>query len=185
VIDTADRPLEDAADLGLTGLRGDAARVDVLEDAAVARARGVIVCAGRDPINALISLAVRRITKDTRLVVAAEGLDAKPIMQQSGANAVVSAPMIGGYVLADALESPGVADLLVDILSASGEAEWREIEIDPAHVGQPPHATRNCVVMAVRRGTQLLWPWQPAAQRLVAGDRLVVVRATGTAGKHA
>ena len=100
-------------------------------------------------------------------------------MQQSGADAVVSAPLIGGYVLADALESPGVADLLVDILSASGEVEWREVEIDRAHVGQPPHAMRECVVIAVRRGAQLLWPWQPAAQRLAAGDRLVVIRATG------
>ena len=53
-------------------------------------------------------------------------------MQQSGADAVVSAPMLGGYVLADALESPPIADLLVDILSASGEAEWREVDVEKA-----------------------------------------------------
>jgi voltage-gated potassium channel len=182
VIDVADGPLEDAADLGLTGLRGDASRADVLQDAAVTRARGVIVCAGDDPINALISLAVRRETRTTRLVVAAEGLDTKPIMQQSGADAVVSAPMIGGYVLADALESPGVADLLVDILSASGEVEWREIDVAETQIGQPPQHLRECVVIAVRRDARLLWPWQPEAQRLAAGDRLVVVRATQSTG---
>jgi voltage-gated potassium channel len=178
VIDMADGPLEDAADLGLTGLRGDAARSDVLEDAAVARARGMIVCAGDDPLNALISLAVRREARDTRLIVAAEGLDTKPAMQQSGADAVVSSPSLGGYVLADALESPGVADLLVDILSASGEAEWREVDVTDAQVGKPPQHLNNCVVIAVRRAERLLWPWQPAAQTLAAGDRLVVVRAT-------
>jgi voltage-gated potassium channel len=183
VIDAADGPLEDAADLGLTGLRGDAARADVLEDAAVARARGVIVCAGEDPLNALISLAVRRQAPGTRLVVAAEGLDTKPIMQQSGANAVVSAPTLGGYVLADALESPGVADLLVDILSASGDVEWREVDVTQEQVGKPPQHLRHCVVIAVRRGAALLWPWQAAAHSLAAGDRLVVVRETNAARK--
>ena len=180
VIDVADGPLEDAADLGLTGLRGDGARSDVLTDAAVERARGVIVCAGKDPVNALVSLAVRRLSR-ARLVVAAQGLDTKPIMQQSGADAVVSAPTLGGYVLADALESPPVADLLVDILSASGEAEWREVEIDAEQVGLPPQHLRDCVVIAVRRGTALLWPWQPAARQLAAGDRLIVVRPTARA----
>lgn len=177
IVDAADGPLEDAADLGLTGLRGDAARSDVLTDAAVQRARGIIVCAGADARNALISLAVRRLSR-ARLVVAAEGLDTKPIMEQSGADAVVSAPTLGGYVLADALENPRVADLLVDILSASGEAEWREIDVDEAHVGKPPQHLRDCVVIAVRRGAALLWPWQPGAAQLVAGDRLVVVQAT-------
>jgi voltage-gated potassium channel len=181
VIDTAIGALEDAAHLGLTGLRGDASRADVLADAAVARARGVIVCAGEDPINALISLAVRRETRSTRLVVAAEGIDTKPIMQQSGADAVVSAPMIGGYVLADALESPGVADLLVDILSASGEVEWREVDVSDDLVGRSPLLLGSWFVFGWRRAPHLLWPWQPAAQRLVAGDRLVVVRATQSA----
>jgi Trk K+ transport system NAD-binding subunit len=155
----------------------------VLEDAAVARARGVIVCAGEDPLNALISLAVRRASHQTRLIVAAAGLDTKPAMQQSGADAVVSAPMLAGYVLADALESPRVADLLVDILSASGDVEWREIDVTEAQVGQPPQEMGDCVVIAVRRGAHLLWPWQAPAQRLVAGDRVVVVRATKAVGE--
>ena len=133
---------------------------------------------GEDPLNALISLAVRRQAPGTRLVVAAEGLDTKPIMEQSGADAVVSAPTLGGYVLADALESPGVADLLVDILSASGDVEWREIDVTQEQVGRPPQHLRHCVVIAVRRGAGLLWPWQAAAQTLAAGDRLVVVRET-------
>src|SRR5690606_24948872 len=86
-IDPADGPLEDAAVLGRTGLCGAASRADVLEDAAVERARGVVVCAGTDAMNALISLAVRRRSK-ARLVVASRGLDMRPIMQQSGADAV-------------------------------------------------------------------------------------------------
>ena len=81
-------------------------------------------------------------------------------------------------MLADALESPHVADLLVDILSASGDVEWREVDIGDDQVGQHPHNFRDCVVIAVRRGTTLLWPWQPGAQRLERGDKLVVVRAT-------
>jgi hypothetical protein len=44
--------------------------------------------------------------------------------------------------------------------------------------GKPPQHVRDCVVIAVRRGAALIWPWQPAAQTLLAGDRLVVVRAT-------
>jgi len=149
----------------------------VLEDAAVERARGVVVCAGGDAVNALISLAVRRRSR-ARLVVASKGLDIGPIMQQSGADAVFSASTIGGYVLANALESPPVADLLVDILSASGEVEWREVDVPAERTGKPLQPPADCVVIAVRRGARLIWPWQPAAQALAAGDRLVVVRAT-------
>lgn len=176
-IDIAERPLEDAAVLGLTGLCGDAARGDVLEDAAVERARGVVVCAGTDAVNALISLAVRRRSA-ARLVVASEGLDMRPVMEQSGADAVFSASTIGGYVLANALESPPVADLLVDILSASGDVEWREVDVPPEQAGKPIEPRPDCVVIAVRRGPRLIWPWQPAASKLEPGDRLVVVRAT-------
>lgn len=180
VVDIADGPLKDATDLGLTGLRGDVARTDVLADAAVARASGIIVCAGTDAANALISLAVRRQTR-ARLVVIAQGVDGKAIMQQSGADAIVSPPTLAGYVLADALESPRVADLLVDILSTSGDAEWREVQISDEDVGLPPNRLDDCVVIAVRRGTTLLWPWQPAARKLEAGDRLIIIRATGRA----
>ena len=34
------------------------------------------------------------------------------------------------------------------------------------------------MLFAVRRGTALLWPWQPGAERIERGDKLVVVRAT-------
>src|SRR5690606_34184075 len=153
------------------------ARGDVLEDAAIKRARGVVVCAGGDAVNALISLAVRRRSK-ARLVVASKGLDMRPIMQQSGADAVFSASTIGGYVLANALESPPVADLLVDILSASGEVEWREVDVPEEQAGKPLQPLADCVVIAVRRGARLIWPWEPAARALASGDRLVVVRAT-------
>ncbi len=182
VIDSAEGPLEDAADLGLTGLLGNAARPDVLEDAAVERARGVIVCAGNDATNALISLAVRRVSQ-ARLVVAAEGLDARPVMQQSGADAVVSASTLGGYVLADALESPPIADLLVDILSAGGHVEWREDDVPIELIGRPAQALPGSVLLAVRRGSTLIWPWQPGAQMLIAGDRLVLIRECKTKAK--
>src|SRR5262245_60831947 len=86
-------------------------------------------------------------------------------------------PRSAASLLAGALESAPVADLLVDILSASGDAEWREVEVDEARAGAAPQLP-NSVVIAVRRGSRLLWPWQPAAQRLERGDRLVVVRAT-------
>lgn len=181
VIDRGEEALEGAADLKLTGLRGDATRADVLADAATPRARGVIVCAGTDAVNALISLAVREQTS-ARLVIAAAGLDTRRVLKHSGADAVISPPALGGYVLADALESPPVADMLVDILSAHGEAEWRELDVEAQQVGRHPRSVENCVVIAVRRGSRLFWPWQPDAQRLEEGDRLIVVRATTAGG---
>lgn len=181
VVDFEERALEVAAELGLTGLRGDASRPDVLKDVGVERARGAIVCAGGDARNALISLAVRRCSK-ARLVVASEGLDTKPILEQSGADAVVSPPTLGGYVLADALESPAVADMLVDLLTAHGDIEWRELQVAQELIGAHPQSLRDCVVVAVKRGASLLWPWQEPAQRLLAGDSLIVVRAVRRGG---
>lgn len=177
VLDYEERALEAAVDLGLTGLRGDASRADVLVDAAVERAWGVVVCAGGDAINALIALAVRRRT-GARLVVASEGLDTSEVLKHSGADAVVSPPTLGGYLLADALESPRVADMLVDVLSAHGEVEWRELDVRDEQAGAAPPRMPDCVLIAVRRGSGLIWAWQPAAQRLEKGDKLIVVRAT-------
>jgi voltage-gated potassium channel len=177
VLDRNDSALEAAADLGVTGLRGDASRADVLDDAAVGRARGVIVCAGGDAVNALISLAVRRHSQ-ARLIVAAEGLDTTDALRQSGAEAVISPPALGGYLLADAVESPPVAAMLVDLLTAHGEVEWRELDVADDQIGRPPPQLPTCVLIAIRRGHRLLWPWEAAARTLERGDHLIVMRAS-------
>jgi len=175
VLDIDEDALQAAADLHLTGLRGDASRADVLEDAAVERARGIVVCAGTDAVNALISLAVRRASK-SRLVVAAEGVDTTELLRHSGADAVVSPPALGGYVLADALHSPDVADMLVDLLTAKGDVEWGEIRVREEQAGVAPQRLTEYVVIALRRQQQLLWPWQPEAQHVEANDHIVVLR---------
>jgi len=178
VVDQTEGSLVEAADMGVAGIRGNAADIETLQDVRIDRAKAAIVSCGRDDTNLLICLAIRSVAPTTRIFVAAEKLDHAHLLRQSGAEVVVSPQALGGFVLADALYNPGVADILIDILSAEGEVTWTEREAAAAEVGQAVKGVPGGVVIALRRADRLLWPWSAAAQRIEAGDRLVILQPT-------
>lgn len=69
VIDSQEQALEAAAALGVTGLCGDPAHEDLLQQAQVRSAKAVIISVTDDPTAILLTLSVRSIAPDTKIVV--------------------------------------------------------------------------------------------------------------------
>ena len=96
VIDESEAALHEAADAGYLGLRGNATREGILEEACVERARAVVVCVGRDDTAVLTILTVRNMAPDVRIVASAREAENEKLLMQSGANTIVSPAAIAG-----------------------------------------------------------------------------------------
>ena len=75
---------------------GDASEDDVLREAGVERAGGVVTCMESHKDNVLVALAARRLAPTARIVASTESPDTEAKLRTAGADAVVSPSRIGG-----------------------------------------------------------------------------------------
>jgi voltage-gated potassium channel len=112
---------------------------DVLREAGVERADGVVTCMESHKDNVLVALAARRLAPRARIVASAESPDNEPKLRTAGADAVVSPSRIGGLRMASELVRPEVVSFL-DTMLYDAQASLRVEEIpilgESAAVGQ-------------------------------------------------
>lgn len=178
VIDLQEERIRLAADEGHIGLRGDATSDDMVKLAAVDRADAVIVSTGRDDTTILTVLTVRNLAPDIRIVASIKEEENVKLARQGGANAIVSPPKLGGYLMADAVDARYKSEFLCDIMTASGDLELRERAVAPDEVGLAPAELRGGVVVQVNRDSRPVPPESWRDLRLRAGDTLLLVVGT-------
>jgi voltage-gated potassium channel len=97
VIDRDPTALAEAASDGLLTVQGDATEDDILRQAGIARARGLITAVATDADNVFVTLSARALRPDLSIVARANVEDAAPKLQRAGATHVVShTPSLGG-----------------------------------------------------------------------------------------
>jgi voltage-gated potassium channel len=107
---------------GIPHLIGDATQDDVLRNAGVHRARGLVAALDSDASNVLAVLTARELNAKLLMVARANSEASESKLRRAGADRVVTPDAIGGHRLALALLRPAVHDLFNEIFSASG---WR------------------------------------------------------------
>lgn len=174
-VDTEAAPLEHATTSGFTGVRGDASRVAVLQQAAVGGAQSVIVTPNRDDTAVLITLTVRELNPRAHIVVAVRERENLHLLRQSGADEVIDATAAVGRLLGLATHSGAALTLIDDLLEAGTSLEVAEVEpaVQPDGTVTVP-AGVSCVEV-LRDGRRLAYP-SGAAGPLTPEDRLIVVR---------
>lgn len=112
--DNIKRLLEHSADSfkDMLYLIGDATDEDLLEQAGVERAAGLLTTLAQDKENLVITVMVRQKNPDVRIVARCTDLKFSERMQKAGANSVVSPNMIGGLRLASEVLRPHVVGFL-------------------------------------------------------------------------
>ncbi len=95
---------------------GDPSDDEVLQEAGVERAGGIVVCMENDKDNVLVTLAARRLAPNARIVASTESREAEGKLRTAGANAVVSPSQIGGLRMASELVRPQVVSFLDQML---------------------------------------------------------------------
>mgnify|MGYP000925151910 CR=1 FL=1 len=143
-------PMDPESDLypGVAGILGDARREEVLTHADVPTAGKIIVTVDRDDVAVLVTLAVRKLAPNAKLVAAAREQASANVLKQSGADQVITTAEAAGRLLGMQLVHP-IADKsevrfghTITVKFANGKKESFRIvgedEADPAK-GLIPH----------------------------------------------
>ena len=115
---------------GALAVQGDAAVEDVLRQAGIERARGLVACAKTDADNVFIVLTARSLRPDLTIVARADVEESEAKLRRAGASRVILPYHITGRRMVTMLVRPDVADFLDEVSHTSGlELVLEQIQI--------------------------------------------------------
>lgn len=176
VVESSPTAREEATELGLTVVNGDASSADVLRAAGVERARSVVVAPNRDDTAVLVTLTARELNPGATIVASVREEENAHLLRQSGATSVIVSSGAAGRLLGLATQSPRLVDVLEDLLSVGDGLDLTERDVRPEEVGRPAVecADETPVVGVVRNGRVIPFDGDQARE-VREGDRLVLL----------
>jgi len=177
-------------DKGVITLVGDATKDEVLRQARVDTAKGLVAAIASDAENVYVALSAKVL--NPKLVIAARASDeqAEEKLRRAGATSVFTPYSFIGHRLAQSMLRPHVATFL-DIASAFRQSSDLDLEIDQLLIAGRSAMVSNTleqlrlsskfgvIVLAVQRENGVM-QFNPAADlRIEAGDVLVFPRGDG------
>ncbi|MGP4025332.1 potassium channel family protein [Actinomadura sp. 3N407] len=175
VVDPDPRVVAEAAEAGFVGIVGDATRSSVLKQAAVERAREIVVASARDDTAVLVTLTARQLNPHAGIQASVRESENVPLLRQSGADHVVTSSEAAGRLLGVSTSHPNVSQVIEDLLDQGSGLDMAEREVHPGEVGGPLGAVYEPGLAVVRDGRILPFD-HPGCEALQPGDRLIVVR---------
>jgi voltage-gated potassium channel len=185
VVDRDATVANDAARLhGGAAVVGDATHDEVLEQAGIARARGVISALTDDKDNLYVTVTARALNPALRIVAKAIDVKAEPKLRRAGADSVVSPNAMGGLRMVSDMLRPEVTTFL-DTMLRNKEQPLRIAEI-PVPGGSPWAGRPLAELDLGRRGVLLLasrtpgaggghFTYSPPEDSIVAGGSVLIV----------
>ncbi|HZH03204.1 MAG TPA: potassium channel protein [Myxococcaceae bacterium] len=122
VIDPGDAAVKQAEENGYLTVKGDGTVDEVLKEAGVDRAKGVIVTTRDDAANLYIVLSARLLNPKLHIVSRASDDTAVAKLTRAGANRAISPYAIGGRRIAQLALSPTVVDFFETALGKGNSA---------------------------------------------------------------
>ena len=163
---------------------GDATDDDIMNQANLGTARGLVAALSSDKDNLYLTVSARQANPTIRIVARCAEISHVDKIKRSGADAVVSPNYIGGMRLVSELLRPAVVRFLDDMLR-DRRAAYRIEEITlGARAGELGGTLRDAkvrerfgmTVLAVRARDATVWTYNPDASiSLGAGTTLVVL----------
>jgi len=187
VVDRDREAIERCEQRQLLFVEGDATEDDVLRQAGIGRARGLVAVLNTDADNVFVVLSARSLNPDLMIVARATTEDTERKLLKAGADRVVSPYVMAGYRMASLLMRPNVITFLDTAMRSQDLELWiEEIEVSPesALVGQTLaeaniRSLTGANVLAIVRGREhRLVDWSPEL-RLEANDILIVLGKRG------
>lgn len=165
-------------------VQGNALEDDVLEEAGIRRAAGIIAALPSDPDNLFVTLSARQLNPSLRIIAKGEGIHSDKKLLMAGADSVVRPAAIGGLRMAGELIRPTVVSF-IDRLMRDPEIATRIEEIR-IHDGCPLYnqtiagsqfrQKTGLQVLAVAQPGENQFCFRPEADtRLEAGTTLIVM----------
>ena len=115
---------------GLFFLNGDATDDQVLDNAGITKASGLVAALPSDKENLYITMSARMLNPTLRIVSKYVDIGIEPKLRKAGANSVVSPTLIGGLRIASEMIRPSAVDFLDKMIrSARGTLRIEEIAV--------------------------------------------------------
>lgn len=162
---------------------GDGTDDEVLKEAGIERATGLVTCMSSDNDNLLATFSTRNIRSDIRIVARCMSESQRAKLKKAGADAVVSPNHIGGLRLVSELVRPAVVGFL-DVMLRDQQRGLRVEEVtieegsdlDGLTVGALRAREIQGLVVVAIRNTDHTWEMGPAGDRaFAAGEKVVVI----------
>jgi len=175
VIDPSPSALERAEACGCAVIEADATRDETLAAVQIARARNVIVSAGRDDTSILIVLTVRHLAKAVPISVLVRAEDNELLARQAGATTVINPVSFSGLLLAGSCQGPHIADYMSDLAATDGRVKLAERPARPDELGQPLSAVTSGLAVRLYRAGQPIGFWEAGAEAIQSGDTILEI----------
>ncbi len=184
VVDNAENSADELERLGYLFIRGDATVDEVLVDAGIEKAKGLVTVVTNDTENVFITLTARGLNPKLNIVSRAASDESVQKLIRAGANKVVTPYDLGGFRIAQAVLRPTVLDFLESIVD---NKELGGLRLDEVHV--PPGSRLdgikvadaglrkdlNLMVVAIKSGTGGMAFNPSSGTEIKAGDTLVLL----------
>jgi voltage-gated potassium channel len=174
-------PLGEERDL--LRVEGDAADEDVLREAGIERAGGLVAALEADRDNVLVTLTARQIGPGLRIVAMLVDPRTEPKLRRAGADSVVSPSLIGGMRLASEMIRPTVVTFLDTMLRDRD----RNLRVEEIQVGRGSAAIGRAVgdlrveelpgvlLLALVEPATQKWTFKPDGRMTVAEGATLIV----------
>jgi voltage-gated potassium channel len=176
VIDQNGAARERASGDGLATVAGNGEVAATLEEAGIREARSVIVAVDRDDTAVLITLTARELAPDAWIAGSVREEENVHLLYQSGANSVITSSGAAGRLLGLSPDTPGLVEVLEDLLSVGAGLDVAERTVDSAGVGRAATEGASGPVVAVIRDGDLIPFDDPRAGTLELADRVIELR---------
>ena len=147
IVDNRPECIARAEQEGYLYLQGDATSDDVLKEAGIGRARGLVAAVGTDVDNTYITLSAKGLCPTLLITARASDAEAGKKIKMAGADRIVSPNVIGARRIAMLALRPSVVDFIDTITRRRGpELQMENIAInkDSSLVGQTVNDVRKC-----------------------------------------
>lgn len=183
VIDSKPETVGELEPKGIPHLVADATSDDVLVEAGIHRAKGLVACSDSDVANVYVTLSARDLNPDLLIVARAAQRATEKKLKTAGANRVISPYLISGRRMAALAAKPVTSDFL-DLVTHGGELEFRLHEVAiPANsplirktLAEAEIRDRSgALVLAIHKAAGSFELQPRASSTMDQGDTLVVI----------
>lgn len=182
IVDNKPEAVAGLEDSGYHVLEGDATREEVLLEAGIERAKGLISVVSSDANNVFITLTARSLNPHVYIVARAAEAGSERKLLRAGADRVESPYELGGRKMAEAILRPNVVTFLELAMKEDVDLSMEEIPVAASSslVGMALKDSGirqqlNIIVVAIKRADgEMIYNPSPGAQ-IASGDTLIAL----------
>lgn len=172
-----------AAFPGVPVLQGDATHDEVLDQANIAKAKGLLTALSEDADNVYITLSAREKNPSLKIIARANYESAISKLRRAGADEIILPTLIGGRRMANLITRPALMEFM-DLITGEGNdnlnLEVVECKGHPQLTGKTlidlnVRSQTGAIVIGIKSGEQSVELTPSANRRLDADDRLFIL----------